>query len=156
MRDIVAVKRRKTLKIANRKSKVETKQVNFMTRRAVAITTIVSLLAFSFGIYPTPKIARAADTGFQLPTLASTANDYNDWSNANNGLTNNNQFTTENDENDEQGYEAFNFSIPSGSTINGIEVQIEAKSTDTTGCRIEVALSGDDGGDFSSLKLASS
>ena len=44
-----------------------------------------------------------------------------------------------------QGYSTFGFGVPNGSIIDGITVSIEAKSSDSSGCQLEVRLSGDGG-----------
>lgn len=52
-------------------------------------------------------------------------------------------------------YKTFGISIPTGATINGIEVSVEANTTMTAGgYRLEVQLSKDGGGTFSTAKSA--
>ena len=44
-----------------------------------------------------------------------------------------------------QGYSTFAFGIPNGSIVDGITVSIKAKSSDSSGCQLDVRLSGDGG-----------
>ena len=44
-----------------------------------------------------------------------------------------------------QGYSTFSFAVPNGSIVDGITVAIKAKSTDSSGCQLDVRLSGDGG-----------
>lgn len=85
----------------------------------LALTLVVSFLP----IMPFTFRAEAANTSFQSPTSAVAPNE---WSNPSNALASDNAYATESSDNDEQRYSNFNFSIPSGATINGIEVQLEA------------------------------
>lgn len=95
-----------------------------------------------------------ADTSYKSPTSTHSPND---WSHANRAYSSNDSYATSNDEGKEQGYDDFNFpSIPSGSTINGIEVKIEAKSTDVTGCSVFAQLSWNNGSSYTSTKSTNS
>ena len=44
-----------------------------------------------------------------------------------------------------QGYSTFGFGVPNGSIVDGITVAIQAKSSDSSGCQLDVRLSGDGG-----------
>ena len=44
-----------------------------------------------------------------------------------------------------QGYSTFAFGIPNGSIVDGITVSVKAKSSDSSGCQLDVRLSGDGG-----------
>lgn len=79
-----------------------------------------------------------ADTGFVSPT--ATGGHASGWSNPNSAFSSNNIYATETIEDRNQSYENFGFNIPSGSTIKGIEVLVEAKHTDPVGCQIEPIL----------------
>lgn len=52
------------------------------------------------------------------------------------------------DDGDEQGYRSFGIAVPSGATINGIGVELKARSTDPSGCQIGVFLSWNNGGNY--------
>lgn len=70
-----------------------------------------------------------ASTGYQTPTATGGHN--NTWTNPSNAQVGDGVFATVVDNNafNIQSYENFNFSIPSGATINGIEALITAKSS---------------------------
>lgn len=79
-----------------------------------------------------------SDTTFKSPSAVDGNHD--EWSNATNAFSSDDQYATENSEDDDQSFENFGFSIPAGSTINGIELRLEAKSSDTSGCQLEVRM----------------
>ena len=80
----------------------------------------------------------------------------NDWSDAIGALVDNGSPFANDDDGQSQGYINFSFpTIPSGSTIDGIEVRVKARSTDTTGCQIGVDLSWDNGTSYTSHKTQS-
>mgnify|MGYP001597125894 CR=1 FL=1 len=114
------------------------------TARFFSALTIAALLIWSVGPIP---FAFAADTGFKAPTATHSPNEWGEGSlgDANGAFTSNNQYAEDNDGGDEQGYSDFNFSIPDGSVINGIEVVVEARSSDSSGCTLEVELDWDGG-----------
>lgn len=122
------------------------------SKKVVAGVTIFVMLATVFQI-ASSEVILAADTGYKTPTFASTDSDYNDWdvNTVSNVQTSNNSYASDNDESDQQGYEDFNFgAIPNGSVIKGITVKVEAKSSDTSGCELQVSLSGNNGNSFTS------
>ncbi len=95
-----------------------------------------------------------SDTGFKSPS-AEGGNE-NDWLNGDRAYSSNDSYTTETSESDDQSYENFAFSVPAGATINGIEVKIEAKSSDTAGCAIQPRIwseSDNDNSDRKSLEI---
>ena len=114
------------------------------------IFTVVSLIMVPGAFAPFSALA-ISNTGFLSPTTVSVENNYNDWTDAASAFSSNDSYATETSEEQRQGWETFGFSIPSGSTINGIEVRAEAKSSDTSGCQLEAALSWNDGS-FTSVK----
>ena len=88
--------------------------------------------------------ASAAGTGAKLPTTAGTAT----WTNPTNAFTNNGQDATVRPAAGAtvtQSYGTFGFpTLPPGSIIDGITVNIEANITDASGCSIVVTLDGGD------------
>jgi hypothetical protein len=80
----------------------------------------------------------AADTGFKSPT--AEGGNHNQWSNGGSAYSSDDSYATETTEAEDQSYENFSFGIPSGATINGIEVKIEAKAGDAAGCEAQIAL----------------
>jgi hypothetical protein len=76
----------------------------------------------------------------------------NGWSNANLGYTFNDQRAT-NATGASQGYGTFGLSVPSGHSVLGIELRVEAHSTDGTGCRLGVALSWNNGTSWTTEKF---
>ena len=117
----------------------------------LASTQLVSLV--SVGI----QNASAADTGFLTPTSTHGDNSSNSaWDVNTPSLVqaSDNQYATDDDE-DQQDWSNFNIpTIPNGSIIDGIEVNIEAKSSDSSGCRLEVNLSWNNGSSSTTDKNA--
>ncbi len=100
---------------------------------ATALMMVVSIGAPAVTAFPSDLFA--AEAGFNSPTAKDGAHD--DWSNADNAFSSNNSYSTESTEGDDQSFENFGFSIPTGSTINGIEMTVEGFHTDSFGCQIQ-------------------
>jgi hypothetical protein len=84
--------------------------------------------------------ARAADTGWANPS--ATGEDYNEWANPTNAYTSNDSYAVTED-GERQDWYNFNFSIPAGATINGIQVDVEGNdSWLDTGAAIELSWDG--------------
>jgi len=92
----------------------------------------------------------AFDTDYKTPSRTYTPNDW-DTNTVSNIQTSNNQYASDNDQNDQQGYSDFGFNIPSNAIIDGIEVQMEARATDS-GCQVGVNLSWNNGLSFATQK----
>lgn len=83
------------------------------------------------------------------------ANGFSDlWSNASGAYSNGGSSATESD-GDRHHYYTFNFSIPDGSTIDGIEVKADAWSSDSSGCSFGFDLSWNGGSSWSNQKTTS-
>jgi len=90
-----------------------------------SITALILTLA--------PQIAMAADTGFKSPTSAGLK--FNTWDNPANAYTDDSNYASKSSGASfyEQSYEGFGFEIPTGSTIDGIEIQVKGYvSADTS------------------------
>lgn len=91
------------------------------------------------------------DSGWLIPTIASGSN----WGTPNNIFTSNDSWAV-GTSNDYLTARGFTFSIPTDKRIAGIEVGIEASrtgtGTPTTGCRLDVSLTGDDADDWTSMQ----
>lgn len=100
-------------------------------------------------------IAWGADTGWLSPTITKAENSV---SNQDNVFTSNDQRATWNGGDDWADYGDFSISIPTGSTINGIEVRVEGYcETGSTTRQLEaVTLSWNNGSNFSSGKAITS
>src|SRR3989344_8739680 len=96
------------------------------------------LLALPIAILLPSTPAFAADTGFMSP--AATGTYHNEWATPSDAFSSNDAYATETTENDLQSYENFGFSVPVGSLIHGIEMNVEAKSSDAFGCQLEAAV----------------
>ena len=70
------------------------------------------------------------------------------------GCTNNSQYATATSTASSQGYRDFGLSVAGADTIDGIEIRVDAKSSDSLGCRLGVALSWDNGTTWSSERFA--
>ena len=97
-------------------------------------------------------LAEAAETGWKTPTLTHSPNDWTDPGKAIDGVNDTYALAASDSAHDHQGYANFSFGIPNGSIIDGIEVGVEAHSSDPTGCQIEATLSRDNGGSFMDAK----
>ncbi len=82
---------------------------------------------------PTP-----GNTGFKTPTITASSNQF---TNPTRAFASDNSYATETNDGDRQGYGGFGFTVPLTATIMGIEVNAEARSSDSTGCEIDVDLS---------------
>ncbi|MGA7677200.1 MAG: hypothetical protein WCA51_02360 [Dehalococcoidia bacterium] len=84
----------------------------------------------------------AADTGFKLPTVSVSGGGFNSPDRAwVCDETNQNARYAEADENDSQRYSSFTFGIPSGASIQGIEVQLEGYRNGSSSKSLNVSLS---------------
>jgi hypothetical protein len=81
----------------------------------------------------------STDSGLRTPSATHTPNNW-DINTVANVQTSNNTYASDND-NDDQGYASFGFSLPSNALVTGIQVLAEAKSSDPSGCELETALS---------------
>jgi len=96
-------------------------------------------------ITPAALAASSGDTGFLYPTASPTPEG---WDSEDNGFADDGANATSPGNNDEQGYDNFGFAFPPGTIIDGFEVQVEASSTDNSGCSLTVAASDDNGANF--------
>jgi 6-phosphogluconolactonase (cycloisomerase 2 family) len=76
--------------------------------------------------------------GFQAPTANGSPN--NEWTNGTNGIASDNVYATAASTNLRQSYSVFGFNVPSGNTVTGIEVKLEASGSTAAGT-IQVGLS---------------
>ena len=116
---------------------------------AATVGNDVSKVTANTAVVPASLLA---DTGYQLPTDTHSPNEWGEGSlgDASNALTDNGQYAQDDDEGNEQGYQDFGFSIPAGSTIRGISVKAEAKSSDVSGCVLQMKLSWNNGSNYTS------
>ena len=89
-----------------------------------------------------------ADTGFKSPT--ATGEDYNDFLNPTDAYSSNDVETYAIGINDKQDYYDFTFGVPSGATIDGIEVTVEGEAPSNYEGVIEVEVSHDGGTTYTS------
>lgn len=116
------------------------RKIRFQVIVGFFILTGMFLLAISFSSFE----SRAADTGLKSP--ASTGEDYNQWSTPSGAFSSNDSYALESVQGEKQDYYDFTFSVPSGATIDGVEVQVEAKDLNcNVSCIIGVELSWDGG-----------
>lgn len=109
----------------------------------------VAAMALAFGLSFLPSVASAAEVGFKSPADTDSANQ---WNSANNAFTSNNVYAFADHDDDDQGYDDFGgFTIPSGSTINGVLVEIDAKQ-EGTACQLQTRLSWNNGSSFTAYK----
>ena len=99
----------------------------FLAETFITSTTLVASTSFT-----------DSDTTFKSP--AAEGGNHNLWTNGQNAFVSDDVYATHTSEAQAQSYENFGFSVPAGATIDGIEVKVEAKSTDITECQIETNL----------------
>ncbi len=110
-----------------------------------ALITAVALMSVAAG-----SLLAAA-----TPALyAGASTSPNEWTNPANavGSTAGNYMTAVGDS--DQRFRNFGISIPAGSIIDGLTVTVRASSTDNSGCDLQVRLSGNAAGDWTSYKTA--
>ncbi|MFX0020721.1 MAG: hypothetical protein ACFE9S_00225 [Candidatus Hermodarchaeota archaeon] len=86
------------------------------------------------------------NTGYHSPT--ATGDDYNQWNNPTGGYTNDGNRASEWTNYEDQDWYNFGFTIPSGASIDGIEVSIDASTSvqfESTGCRVRLSWNGGSG-----------
>ena len=114
---------------------------------------ILSSLLMTVGV----AAVTAADTGAKLPTTTGAPS--NGWTNPTNALTETGAYATARPANNastglDQSYGTFDFGVPNGSIIDAIRVRLEASATDSTGCSLQVRLSGAGGGNPASKTIS--
>lgn len=107
---------------------------------------------YGVGDFRSVVAGTATNTGNRAPTGTTSPNN---WTTPNGALVDGGSTHANNATGAQQGYGNFGFSIPSGSTIAGISVRVDARSTDNTGCAIGVALSWNNGGTWTTQKTQS-
>ncbi len=108
---------------------------NSVLSKTGSVLLSIYIITMSFaGVVAFPSLASALDTGFKSPTADDAFN--SEWASEANAYASDNVYTTPAFEGADQSYESFNFGVPSGATITGIQVAVEGKSTDTSGCSI--------------------
>ncbi len=86
----------------------------------------------------------AADTSWQAPT--TTGSPSNEWTDPSNAFSSDNTYATATNDNDDQSYGGFGFSIPAGSIIDGISVEVDAMVVGGVGTwQVQVRLSPNGG-----------
>ena len=83
-------------------------------------------------------VATAADTGAKAPGGTAAPNG---WTDASKAIASDDVYATARGDNVDQGYDGFGIDLPNGSIVDGISVAVEAKSSDASGCQLQVALS---------------
>lgn len=89
----------------------------------------------------------------RLPTTAATTAPNNQFGTRDNAFTSNDQYATgrvgQAATGQAQSYGSFGLTLPGTSTVNGLEVRVEARASDPAGCRLWVELSRDGGANWS-------
>lgn len=103
-----------------------------------------------FGLLRTPSggttVRTPGSTGWRVPSRTDTPSN---WTNPGNAYASDNFYATKNSTTDPyQAWRSFGFSFPGGATVTGIEVEVEARSSDPSGCRLGVELSYNGGTDW--------
>jgi len=127
---------------------------NPVSSKVLSIAVISMIFASALSPLGAP-VAEAADTDFKNPTSNSQNGSGDSWNNASNAYSNGSGSASNPANDDRHRFAGFGISIPSGSTINGIEVVLDSWTDDNGGdCRIDVDLSWDNGSNWTSEKSA--
>ena len=102
---------------------------------------------------PDPGDTIGNEPGFLAPTTATAVN--GEWTNGANALTSNDTYATANTSGARQNYSDFSFPIPGTNTITGIAVKLEASRQGGSGGTISVALSWNNGTNFTDVQETS-
>ncbi len=130
------------------------RSVSLIFNKLAAGTVVLAMVVSMFPAGLTGfNFASADDSGFLSPTVKDVNHD--EWSNADRAFSSNNNYSTETDEDDDQSFESFGFSVPSASTINGVEVSIEGFTADPSGCQAEVRMWSDSDNEHSDYRTQS-
>ena len=119
--------------------------------RGAGAVALIALIATALLWPQLSGTVRADNTGFRSPAATHAPNQ---WTAPDRAFTDNEIYATETTDADAQGYSDFGLSVPAGAIILGIAVTLDAFSSDATGCEIDVALSGNGGGAYSSTRTA--
>lgn len=125
------------------------KQMLWKTINVVSSVALIANMSM-IGVFVAPKVASAADLGFLTPTSYSGLSGI--VSSATNAYTDNGQYATFGYV-DSGKYGTFGITLPSGATVNGIEVALKAK-TSNGGNSMNISLTDDNGTTWGSAKAA--
>ncbi len=92
-----------------------------------------------------------AETNYKSPTANGQNGSGDYWDNPSNAYSDDSNYASEQNQ-ERHRYYSYGFGIPSGSTIDGIEVKTDAWSSDNTGCQLGVDLSWNGGTNWTSEK----
>lgn len=100
-------------------------------------------------VHSLAAIAPSTSSGLQSPSVSVNSH----WTSPDNVFTSNDTYSTSAaNQTDYQRWRGFGFSIPTGATINGVEVTIEGKNNGATANGLRVGISGNSGSSYSSAK----
>ena len=107
---------------------------------------------YGVGDFRTLVTGSVTDTGERAATTAVAPNG---WTTPNGAYASGGSTHANNATGASQGYGNFGITVPAGSVIRGIEVRVDARSTDSAGCAIGVSLSANGGTTWTSQKTQS-
>ena len=119
--------------------------------KKITLYSSVLVLVLSVLVSGAPQVL-ADSTGLKTPTSTHTPNNW-DTNTVGNAQSSDNVYVSDND-NESQGYSNFTLGVSSGVNIAGIEVIVEAKSSDSSGCELDADLSWNNGSNYASAKTA--
>jgi len=100
------------------------------------------------------NLGSAGPTETDWRSSSATGDDYNNWTTPKNAFISNNSYATEDTPDDMQDWYNFNFNVPNGATINGIQTDVEGVAS--TNVDAGAAISWNGGIDYTSEKSNSS
>ncbi len=107
---------------------------------------------YGVGDFRTMVAATPTDTGERSATVTAAPNG---WTTPNGALADGGSTHANNNTGASQAYANFGITLPAGSIVRGIEVRVDARSTDSAGCAIGVSLSNTNGVTWTSQKTQS-
>lgn len=90
--------------------------------------------------FVTVNYSPTANTGLKAPTQTGQ-NGLNQFQNGNRAFVSDNSYATDSTTGHVQGYSQFSLSVPGTATVVGLDVAVEAKSSDSSGCQVGAELS---------------
>ena len=114
-------------------------EVNAWSTKFGVRTTAGAAVARVTQFFVTVNYSPGGSTGLRSPTTTSGSSN-NQFINPTRAFASDNSYATDVTNGHVQGYATFALGVPVGATIAGIDVAVEARSTDSSGCQVGVEL----------------
>jgi len=121
-----------------------------ITCKSAALALVLALIIVSLAKTANP--ASAADTGFAVPSSYANIPGMGDFNQPQEGCASDDSYAVDASDDGSVSYYGFGFSIPSGNTIDGIEITVEGYASSGSGKSFNVSLSYDNGTSWTASK----